>query len=50
MLGTIVMRWVAEVIFEAASASGSQYRSEIRRYLRDRGLPTASEPFKLPTR
>jgi hypothetical protein len=50
MLGTIVMGWLAEVLFEAASASGSQYRSEIRRYLRERGLPTAAEPSKLPTR
>jgi hypothetical protein len=50
MLGTIVMRWLAEAVFEAACASGSQYRSEIRRYFRERGLPTAAEPHKLPTR
>jgi hypothetical protein len=50
MLGTIVMRLLADKVFEAAMASGSQYRSEIRRYLLERGLTTAAEQPKPPAK
>jgi hypothetical protein len=49
MLGTVVMRWLADQVFEAALSSGSQYREEIRRYFRERGLPIAGESAK-PTK
>jgi hypothetical protein len=50
MLGTIVIGLLTDMVLDAATSSGSQYRSEIRRYLRERGLPTAARPPKSPSK
>lgn len=44
MIGSLLMGWLSDLVFDAASANGRQYQSDLHRYMRDRGLLARPAP------
>ena len=46
MIETLLMGWLSDLVFDAASVIGVRYQADMQRYMQDRGLlaPPAPRP------